>query len=385
MSSKRPSPAKRRDSKRTALPARPDLDQLRVQSKQLLARLRAKDSEAVREFIAHLPEAQALSPARVATAGFRLADAQSVVARRSGFASWPALARHVSTLHALEGEWAFRSLEVEGSAVPQAMLDAARILIDGDRFRTESAEADYDGEFIIDVEAEPCTIDIQFVEGPEAGNRSLGIFTIADDHLTICLGLTGAPRPRGFRTTAGSGHALETLRRVSPARPAGVTGGHAPTAAEPAPRASTERDAALDTSTASFTIEPSALDVSLAGSWSPLELVRDGTALPETWLPSGRRVLRGVVVQVTFGGQVMVHARVRHDGRQSPAHVDYLHLSGAARGLVTHGICELRGEELWVNMSAPGAARPTGWDCEVGSGRVFSRWRRSDEAEGKGS
>ena len=47
------------------------------------------------------------------------------------------------------------------------------MLIDGDRFRTESPEATYEGVFNIDVEADPHDIDIEFVEGPEAGNTEL--------------------------------------------------------------------------------------------------------------------------------------------------------------------------------------------------------------------
>lgn len=32
-------------------------------------------------------------------------------------------------------------------------------------------------------------IDIDFVEGPEAGNRPNGVFQLDDDRLIICLGL----------------------------------------------------------------------------------------------------------------------------------------------------------------------------------------------------
>src|SRR5207244_1841495 len=89
------------------LPARPNLDHLRKQAKTLLARLEDGDAAAAKTFIAHLPEAHKMSVARVRAAGFRLADAQSAVARESGFASWPSLAHHVQDLRALEGEWQF--------------------------------------------------------------------------------------------------------------------------------------------------------------------------------------------------------------------------------------------------------------------------------------
>src|SRR6185436_9259941 len=100
-------------------------------------------------------------------------------------------------------------------------LSDSRLLIDGDRFRMESPEATYEGLFDIDIEKTPHTIDIDFVEGPEAGNRSEGIFTLDGDRLTLCLGLTGSSRPKDFVTSRGSGHALEHLTRAGHARPAG--------------------------------------------------------------------------------------------------------------------------------------------------------------------
>jgi len=97
------------------------------------------------------------------------------------------------------------------------------------------AEGNYEGVFNIDVEAEPHAIDIEFVEGPEAGNWNYGIFRLDGDQLEICLDLNGKPRPPGFRTSPGSGHACETLTRTSHARPQNVTGGTASTPPTPPP------------------------------------------------------------------------------------------------------------------------------------------------------
>src|SRR4051812_49338703 len=195
------------------LTTRPNLDHFRGQAKTLLAALRSGDSDAARAFIEHLPNARGLSLAKVRAAELRLADAQSVVARRSGFASWPALVRHVEQLRALEGEWAFDSLQVDGSDMPRAMIAASKLLLDGDRFRMESPEGNYDGRFTIDTAAKPMQIDIEFVEGSEAGNTVHGLFKLDGDALTICLGLAGSSRPTTFATKPGSGHALERLRR----------------------------------------------------------------------------------------------------------------------------------------------------------------------------
>jgi hypothetical protein len=112
------------------LPARPNLEHLPTQAKQLLTRLRANDREAARTFIDHLPAAKTMTPDQVQCADFRLADARSALARKSGFAGWPALAHYVEQLRALEGEWRFDALEVDGRAVPASMLGTSRLLID---------------------------------------------------------------------------------------------------------------------------------------------------------------------------------------------------------------------------------------------------------------
>src|SRR6266545_6227391 len=193
------------------LPPRPNLVHLRRQAKSLLAGLEARDKDAIETMRQHLPAAKDMTDDQVRKAGFRLADAQSALARQTGFASWPQLARHVEQLRALEGTWEFESLEMDGRSMPPAMLGGSRILIDGDRFRSETPGAIYEGIFNIDVEADPHGIDIDFVEGPEAGNTNLGIFRLDRDRLTICLDTTGKARPSAFGTAPGTGHALETL------------------------------------------------------------------------------------------------------------------------------------------------------------------------------
>ncbi|HEX4966086.1 MAG TPA: ankyrin repeat domain-containing protein [Thermoanaerobaculia bacterium] len=75
-----------------SLPSRPNLDQLRKQSKDLLAAWRAGDGEALSWLRAHHPEH---AEAAVPPEDLRLADAQLVTARRYGFPSWPRLKEEV--------------------------------------------------------------------------------------------------------------------------------------------------------------------------------------------------------------------------------------------------------------------------------------------------
>ena len=351
------------------LPARPNLEHLRSQAKTLLARMREGDDAAARIFSKHLPDAKGLTPKQVRAAGFRLADAQAAVAHRNGFAGWPGLARYVERLRSLEGTWAFRDLQVDGEAMPIAAIGGSRLLIDGDRFRMESPEANYEGLFDIDIERTPHTIDIDFVDGPEAGNRSEGIFELDGDLLTICLGFAGMSRPTSFATTRGSGHALEHLTRAEHARPAGVDGGTAPPK-EPSPAPAAAQDAA------SFSDELTPMLERLQGDWVPTELVTAGQPLAPDLLAFGSRTFTGAETKVVFGGQTMVHAKIRIQSAASPIEVDYLNLAGAKRGSISLGLMQWIDGDVVFCMSAPGAPRPSDFTCEKGSGRTLSRWTR---------
>jgi uncharacterized protein (TIGR03067 family) len=323
------------------LPARPNLDHLRKQAKTLLAELKKGDSK------------------------LKLADAQLVVARQNGFASWPRLARHVEHLRALEGEWHFASLEIDGNVMPGEAMKLSRILMDGDRFRTESPEADYEGIFTIDAEQSPAHIDIEFVSGPEAGETCHGIYALEGEELVLCLGLVGSSRPEQFATRPGSGCALERLQRASKARPANVTGGTPP---PPAPPVAVDRG-----DPAAFEVPMTPLLERLQGEWSAIELITDGKSLPEQWLAHGVRRMKGNELEVVFGGQKMVHAKVRIDERARPIAIDYLSLSGKTKGTVTYGIMEWIGEDARFLMAPAGAPRPA--EFAPGKG-TLSRWRK---------
>jgi uncharacterized protein (TIGR03067 family) len=328
------------------LPARPNLEHLRSQAKTLLPSLKQTNPKA------------------------RLADAQLATARQAGFSSWPVLARHVEHLRALEGDWRFAALEIDGNAVPANLLTESRILIDGDRFRSESPEATYDGVFTVDAEQAPPQIDIEFVEGPEAGNCCYGIYELHADRLTLCLGLVGASRPKAFATKPGSGHALERLRRASAARPANVTGGMPLPPTPTVPSKPGERADPVD-----FDVPITPLLRRLEGEWTPVELVMDGQPMPAEWLAYGSRTTTGREVKVVFGGQTMLHAKMRVDESVTPMAVDYLALAGKHKGTVTRGILEWVGEDVRFLMAGPGEPRPAAFGAPAKTA-TLSRWRR---------
>ena len=267
----------------------------------------------------------------------------------------------------------FDRLEVDGNAMPASMVASARLLIDGDRFRTESAEANYDGVFTIDVDEKPPHIDIEFVEGPEAGNVSHGLFDLDGDRLTLCLSvLSGGVRPTAFAAPRGSGLALEHLRRVSASRPANVSGGVRMAQSSGAGSTSTSRAAAADAAAFDGPLTPALRR--LQGEWTPTELVMDGKPMPKEWLAFGVRTMTGNEMKVAFNGQPMAHAKVRIDETVVPAAVDYLNLMGKNKGSVSLGIMEWIGDEVRFLIAASGDPRPTDFDT-VEKTATLSRWK----------
>ena len=249
--------------------------------------------------------------------------------------------------------------------MPASALTASRILIDGDRFRTESPEAIYEGIFNINVEAQPHEIDIEFVAGPEAGNWNFGIFRLDGDQLEICLDMSGKPRPAKFGTSQGSGHAYETLKRSSQARPNDVTGG-TPSARLPSPPVQ---------ECVGFDYVESSTLAKLHGEWVPVKIVRDGVELPLMMLRTGLRSAKTNEVKISFGGQTTIHALVRLDESKDPTHVDYYNLGGACKGAIQLGLMKWIDDEVCFCMAAPNDCRPADFTCPAGSGRTLSQWR----------
>ena len=347
------------------LPQRPNLDHLRRQAKSLLAGFAEGDAEAITLFQTNLPALKGKSIEAIRAMTFRLADAQFAIARQTGFASWPKLAQHVEQLRSLEGAWSFEHLEVDGTTMSSLMTQLSRILIDGDRFRTESPGATYEGIFNINVEADPAEIDIDFIAGPESGNRNLGIFRLSGDQLEICLDMVGNTRPTQFTSLGGKGRAYEKLRRTSQTRPENVTGGHPPTR---------QASAGLVTSSKGFEYQESELLKQLQGDWTALKIVRDGQELPPMMLRTARREATMNEVKISFGGQVMIHALMRIDETTLPIRLDYFHLDGAAKDMIQLGVMKLVDGVFHLNMASPGDSRPEDFANLAGSGRTLSQW-----------
>src|SRR4030095_1259918 len=78
-----------------SLPSRPNLEQLRNQAKDLLKSHKGGDPQAVERFRVSHPRCSSASESEIRAARLSLSDAQLVIAREYGFASWARLREHV--------------------------------------------------------------------------------------------------------------------------------------------------------------------------------------------------------------------------------------------------------------------------------------------------
>jgi len=247
-------------------------------------------------------------------------------------------------LDGLQGTWNIVSMEMDGQKMSGA---GARIVVRGNRFTTIAMGATYEGTVAIHQTTMPKSFDLHFEEGPEKGSTSLGIYELDSDTWKICLTTRGNERPKEFAAPPGTGIALETLVRGkkadvpvaadAPDGPPALAGGSAP---------------------------------ELAGVWTPLSLVRDGQALPQSMLQYGKRTATANQVTIQFGPQVVLQASYAVDRACTPMTMDYL----LAEGRTQHGIWALADKRLTTCFGAPGAARPTEFASTPGDGRTLTVW-----------
>jgi uncharacterized protein (TIGR03067 family) len=116
----------------------------------------------------------------------------------------------------LQGTWRIVTLEMNGAAMPSAMLVEAKIVVEGDRFVSLGMGGPYTGLMTIDEVASPKRFSVKFDgDGPESGRTNNAIYELAGDDWRICLHVGGGPAPTFFATQPGDGCALETLVRES--------------------------------------------------------------------------------------------------------------------------------------------------------------------------
>jgi uncharacterized protein (TIGR03067 family) len=115
----------------------------------------------------------------------------------------------------LAGTWQAVSYALDGKEATSADMQKVQLIIDGGG----NAKALNEGKVFvasvleIDPIHSPTTMDLTFTEGDSKGKKSLGIYKIEDNLLTICRAAPDKPRPTAFSSKPDSGQTLMTYRR----------------------------------------------------------------------------------------------------------------------------------------------------------------------------
>jgi uncharacterized protein (TIGR03067 family) len=245
-----------------------------------------------------------------------------------------------SDLKSLQGTWNIVSLEMEGQSMP---CGEAAIVVKGSRFTTTAMGGEYSGTLQVDEATSPRSFDLTFEAGPEGGNTSYGIYELEADTWKICLTLRGGTRPKKFATRAGSGLALETLKRAAKGK-AKAKAPAAELAGEPAPE--------------------------LAGEWAMVSAIMSGKPLDPEYVKVGRRIATESELQVRIGPQTVLKAAYAVDRSQTPKQINYRLSDGRSQA----GIWEWDGAQLKTCFASPGQPRPMELVSTPGDGRTFSVW-----------
>ena len=245
-------------------------------------------------------------------------------------------------LEQLQGAWNVVALEMDGAPQAESALRGSQIVVKGSAFTTTGMGAVYRGKLKIYARRTPRTLDLLFEEGPEKGAKSLGIYEIDQDTWRICLTVAAKDRPTTFATTAGSGLALETLRRHTGEEKKDIL---------------REKLGLLE------------------GEWSMTSCERDGQPLPRAIVKTGKRLARGNETTVMFGEQVFLKAAYSVGPTNQPKTIDYLLTSGPNMGEYQYGIYEIKGDTARFCFAAPGRPRPTDFST-AGECGTLAVWKR---------
>lgn len=110
----------------------------------------------------------------------------------------------------LNGWWIARTAELGGMLLPDEALPGLLLLL----FDSTLCFGDDVGTMFIDQHADPATVDVLIVRGPNRWRFMEGIFRRVGPRLTLCIELAGGPRPAAFATTPGGRQLLVTYDRV---------------------------------------------------------------------------------------------------------------------------------------------------------------------------
>jgi uncharacterized protein (TIGR03067 family) len=117
----------------------------------------------------------------------------------------------------VDGQWVASKAEMSGKKLPEKVTAKLKLTLKKGEYEVVAESPDR-GTVTYDTSADPKTMDIKGVEGPNKGKTYLAIYELKDDKLTICYDLSGESRPTEFKTQPKTQQFLVTYEREKPAK-----------------------------------------------------------------------------------------------------------------------------------------------------------------------
>lgn len=128
---------------------------------------------------------------------------------------------------AIQGKWKMVAGEFEGKKLrfSDEELHMMKLHIKGNRYILEFPPGDVFGskvvtwlehEFTLGESNKPKTIDLIATRKEDRGKKGLGIYSLDNNRLRICINVDSETRPTDFTTKKGSGRMLTVYEREKP-------------------------------------------------------------------------------------------------------------------------------------------------------------------------
>jgi uncharacterized protein (TIGR03067 family) len=120
-------------------------------------------------------------------------------------------------LQQLQGEWALQASERNGEKRPEAQLKTFKRTITDNKYTVtwedEEGSREFTGVMTLDPTQKPKTVDVEVPDGPNKGQKMLGIYKIEGDKHTVCVAAPDGPRPTDFDSKQGSLHVWKRVKK----------------------------------------------------------------------------------------------------------------------------------------------------------------------------